>query len=483
MAYRLTTAWAAALAACAFLTGLTKGADSGGEVGPEGVVLQPAAWPIYADTPANESGATPPNATPAYAPAPSNAEQRPLMAALHPTPVGQALEQARINIFGYMEGSYQYNFMHPNPPVTLPRTPLNPGRLLDVFQHDRVYLNQLNLAIERKVDLTTHQFDIGGRVEGIFGQDARFIHANGLLDHQQGSNPNVSPPIVGGEWQFDLYQAYFDVGVPLGNGVRVRAGKFSFFKPIDPNASIFYTHTIAYAATFPYTNTGVTVMYPFSDAIRVEGGISRGWDQALKDNNGAIDGLARVIWTPTETTRLIGSVIFGPELYRNNHDYTTLVDITLTQAVGEKLTLYLDAVFGNQVHAVPGNIPGAFFSSSTATPLGGANWYGVSGDALYSVNTYLDVALRLEWFRDEEGFTTNPFPPGGQNLYEATVGASIYPLAGTALGRNFMLRPEVRYDYASKRYFDPVAFPGVPNAAVGSRHDQLTFAIDAVFNY
>lgn len=460
----------AAMAGCS-VTSMAR-AEAAPGIGPNGVVLTPPVWPIYADNPGDVAGGTPPP-TPA-----GSGSQRPLMQALGQTSFGQALTNARINIFGYIEGSYEYNFDHPRP---FPGVPLNNAHLLDVFQHDKVYLNQVNLTIERTVDLASHQFDIGGRVEGVFGQDARFIHANGLLDHQQGSNPGATPPQPGGEYQFDLYQAYVDIGIPLGNGVRVRAGKFSFFKPINPNSSVFYTHNIAYAATFPYTNTGVTVMYPFSDTFSVEGGISRGWDQASKDNNGAIDGLVRATWSPSETSRLIASVICGPELAHDDSDYTTLADITFKQGFGENFAVFVDALYGHQVHPIFGNFPGSILPARGMTSLGAANWYGVSTDAIYSLNEYLDLAIRGEWFRDEEGYLTRGMEPG-QNLYEATVGATVYPLAGTAFGRNFQIRPEVRYDYASQRFFKFDAGPAV-SAPGFQKHDQVTFAVDMIVNF
>ena len=99
-------------------------------------------------------------------------------------------------------------------------------------------------CVERMVDLTSHQFDVGGRVELLYGGDARFIHSNGILDSQDFFR--------GPELQFDVPQVYVDVAVPLGNGVRVRAGKFLFFKQIDPNASVFYSHSYTFGAALPF---------------------------------------------------------------------------------------------------------------------------------------------------------------------------------------------------------------------------------------
>jgi hypothetical protein len=368
---------------------------------------------------------------------PGTQQPQPLMSLLDRAGIGGALEDANIRLFGHVEGSYTYN-------VDDPAQDLNLGRVFDL-KNNRPTLNQLDLNIERPVDLTSHHWDFGGRVEMLYGSDARFIHSNGLLD---GGDFFHGP-----EYQFDLPQLYVDVGVPIGNGLRVRAGKFLFFKQIDPNASVFYSHSFSFGAALPYTLTGITAYYPITSQLSVEGGISRGWDQSLKDNNGAIDALARVRYDPTERTSFSLAGIIGPELDHDNSHYRTTLDFTVSHQATDQLTLLLDAVLGYQ--AQPSTV-------------GDSNWYGIAGYAVYRFNDYLSLGGRLEWYRDEEGLTT-AIP---QTLYEATVGVTITPFPHDPVGANFKLRPEVRGDYSSKRFFDGL-----------SRHDQYTFAIDAIFNY
>ena len=211
-----------------------------------------------------------------------------LMSLLAPTPVGEALNAARIQMYGHLEASYSYNFLYD------PAKELNLGRVFDI-RNDRPIVNQVDLNFERTVDLTSHQFDVGGRVELLYGTDADFIHSNGLLSDQDFFH--------GPEYQFDIPQAYIDVAVPVGNGLRIRLGKFLFFKQIDPNASVFYSHSFSFGAAFPFTLTGITAYYPISDQLGIEGGISRGWDQSVDDNNGAIDALAQ---RPLRTQRSHG---------------------------------------------------------------------------------------------------------------------------------------------------------------------------------
>src|ERR1051325_6405563 len=103
---------------------------------------------------------------------------RPLMQLLDQAGVAKPLDDARITVGGHIEASWTWNFHDPDSDV-------NPGRVFD-FEHNDFTMNQLSLFIERKVDVAKKQFDVGGKVEGIFGSDAGLIHANGLTDWYDG---------------------------------------------------------------------------------------------------------------------------------------------------------------------------------------------------------------------------------------------------------------------------------------------------------
>ncbi len=410
--------------------------------------------PIYADETAS-------NPQPSAVPQLPADSPRPLMGLLGQTPIGKGLHDARINIYGWIEGSYEYNFQVRDGTA-------NSTRSFDFFENNKGYLNQLDLSVEKKVDLTAHQFDIGGRLDAMYGSDARFITSSGLFDRQA--------PFAQEAW-FDLPQVYVDLALPIANGVRLRVGKFEFFKTTDPNASAFYTHPIEYASSFPYTLTGISGYYPITPELSVEAGISRGWDQSLRDNNGAIDAFGRVTWNVTDRSRFIAAFIVGPEQFHDNSHYTTAVDISYAFAASDQLIFLIDGIYGHQARADLGGFPGQNTAPSASTVFDAANWYGVNGFVTYKVSDALSVSGRLEWYRDEEGYTLG-FGGGNINAYEATVGLKIAPFATTALGTNFVIRPEVRYDYTSKDYIHPSSTSGF-----GTRHDQLTVAIDAIFNF
>lgn len=374
-----------------------------------------------------------------------NTERRPLMALLDKAGAAQSLDAARININGYIEGSYTYN-------TSNPARQLNLGRVFDI-NDNRGEINQIDLNIERLAD--PHQFDLGGRLEMLYGTDARFIHGSDFIDYgnKNQSSSQSSALYNGPEYQFDIPQIYLDLSVPIGNGLRIRAGKFLFFKQIDPNASVFYSHSFTFGAALPFTLTGVTAYYPISDQLSVEGGISRGWGQTLTDNNGAIDALARVRYKINDKTDASLALIVGPELFHDNSHYRQTLDATLSYQVNDKLTLLFDGVYGDQAQP---------------TGINDDEWYGVSAYAVYVLCTHANLNVRGEFYRDEQGFTTGV----AQTLYEGTVGLTITPFPEDAIGQNFKVRPEARYDYSSRNYFNGL-----------TDHGQFTLAIDAYFDF
>ncbi len=107
------------------------------------------------------------------------APRKPLMGLLDKLGIAKTLDEANINVYGYAEASTTYSISGP---------PANPahsghheltGRAFD-FEHEDPVINQVDLAVERTVDVTKKTWDIGGRVEFIYGADSRLIHSNGL---------------------------------------------------------------------------------------------------------------------------------------------------------------------------------------------------------------------------------------------------------------------------------------------------------------
>ena len=448
----------ALFAACAALasTGIARAELQTTPASDQGLVLRPN---YLQDTTAPSAEATPAT-TPASAPA---TPPKPLMGLLEKVGVGKPLEDANITLGGWVDGGYTVSDHGDNPHVPMA------GRVFDT-KNNRVVFDQVDFFIDRPVDYAkaaqNHTFDIGGHVEIAYGWDMGLVHSSGLLDNPAtlGVTNGYYRSRTSPENQFDLLQAYVDFALPVGSGLRLRAGKFVTllgYEVINPTANPFYSHSYMFGFAIPFTHTGVIGEYKLNDDWLIDAGITRGWNQTFRDNNGGPDFLGAVTWTPQESDflkkwKVIANLSEGPQGTHDNSDWWTVVDLQAVYTVDPKLTLAVNADYGDAPHA-----PGV---------IGAAQWWGVAGYGSYVLNDYLTANLRGEYYGDAKGFTLGTGVL--ENLYEVTLNVAIKPFPGDAIGQNLVIRPEVRYDYSGKNFF-----------RAGTHPDQLTFGIDAYFTF
>lgn len=404
------------------------------------------------------------DATPAPAPAPAAAPAppQPLMYVLEQVGVGKTLEDLKINLYGWVEGGYTY------------ATPLPPRNLItgNVFniKHERIVLDQLVGNVERVVDKAASAkagtFDVGFRGEFMYGWDAGAIHSNGLFDNTAtlGVTKGFYRSRTSPENQFDVEQAYVDVAIPVGTGLQIRAGKFVTLlgaEVIDAStssgapANLLYSHSYLFGFAIPFTQTGVIGMYQLTDKLGITAGITRGWNQSINDNNSAIDFLGEVTYALTDKDNLIVNVSEGPQATHDNHDYWTVVDVVFTHQLSDQIKLTFNGDYGDAPHAL-----------GTKS----AQWFGAAGYIAWTLNKYVTLNGRGEWYRDNDGFTLGTGK--GLNVYEGTVGVAITPFPDNSIAKNLIVRPEVRYDYADHGFFDG-----------GIKNGQFQAAIDAIFSF
>ena len=385
-------------------------------------------------------------AKPADAPAAEKAEARkPLMSLLDQAGIGKSLDDAGISIYGWIEGSASWAMNNPSHSTLT-------ARYFDI-NSDRAQVNQLDLNVERTVDLAKKNFDIGFHVECLYGTDARFLHSNGMDFY--GPGDTARGPQLDPEYQFDVLQAYLDFAVPVGNGLKVRVGKFVTIiglETVNPTTSPLYSHSYLYTFVQPNTQTGVLATYNITDKLAINAGITRGWEQSLKDDNGCVDFLGGITWTASDELTITLNNSTGPQQANNNDNYRILTDLIVTYT-SEPWTLSLNADLG--------------WEQNSSNDGGDAWYYGVAGYVGYKLNNYLTFNGRGEWFNDTDGSRGLDM-----NIYETTLGVTITPLPDSTIGQNLKIRPEVRWDYAERALFDD-----------GSDHNQYTLAVDAYFAF
>src|SRR4051794_39832140 len=93
-------------------------------------------------------------------PAAATPARTPLMGLLDNVGLAKPLDDARIRLYGHVEGGWTYNFDDPYREV-------NAGRVFDI-EHDSIILNQLTLNVQRDVAISGQNFDIGGRIEMMY---------------------------------------------------------------------------------------------------------------------------------------------------------------------------------------------------------------------------------------------------------------------------------------------------------------------------
>ncbi|HSI37002.1 MAG: outer membrane beta-barrel protein [Phycisphaerae bacterium] len=354
---------------------------------------------------------------------------------------GKTLGSYGLTIGGWVEGSLTYNTRN---------VQTSEGRVFD-FENQDPNLNQLVIYVNKDVDKTAKTFQVGGRMEWMWGADARLIHSNGMFDHY-GVNDGPNE-------QFDLTQLYLDLYFGnVGTGLNVRLGKFVTLlgqETIDPNQNALYSHSYLFGYAIPFTHTGAYATYGFNDAITIDAGFSRGWEQSLEDNNGcAIDLFGRVSWNIDKNSALKVTFIGGPEQAGNNDDYRYVLDVIYLTKIGDNLSLAINADFG--------------WEENAASDGGDANWCGIAGYLTYAFSPGFALNVRAEYFSDNDGARGL----GTDTVYEVTVGLDIKPLQSNKNFASLRFRPEIRYDYAPNDFF-----------AGGTKNDQWTFGIDAIFGF
>jgi hypothetical protein len=357
-----------------------------------------------------------------------------LVDVLRPTWLGRGLEAVRVRPFGWLEAS-----VSATPGL---RSDERSGRVFDV-EADGFRLHQAYFALERQPDPKCC-FDVGGKVALLWGTDARFVHARGLLDDQDD------------EEQFDLLEAHALVRVPVARGLTVKAGKCTTpmgYEVIEAPNDLLPSRSFLFGFAIPFTHTGAIATLELNERWKVGYGLVLGWD-VWDDNNDALTHLGSVTWTSASGRDAVTlNAIVGAEREDEDDDLRTVLDATWTHSFCDGAwKTALNADYGTEEGAAPGG--------------GDATWWGVAGYVTRTFSDRLSATARVEYFRDEDGTRIGEEAALG----EATFGLDWKPFPCLP---NLHLRPEVRWDHS----FDGPFFDD------GRDHDQVSLSLDLVFTF
>lgn len=332
------------------------------------------------------------------------------------------------------------------------------------FRNDRVLLNQINLFLERAVDTEGGHWDLGGRVDVMYGSDSPFTQAFGLEISDEGKQKWIGDTDKSHNLnKLALPQFYLEVYAPVLNGITAKFGHFypiTGYYALPAPARFFYTPTYTVQFGEPFSHTGALFSMPLVDNLSITVGAVNGWDNFSANIDDA--------WN------FIGGLNWDNGIEGNGATSVTLTAIHGTPELKEDTTrshysIVLDHYVTDQFHFVLQHDHGW---DSIENVNDDPHWYGIIGHLFYDINDMLAIGTRMEWFRDEGGIRTQEagiraISTGkSTNYYAMTFGLNVMPTNW------FKIRPEIRYDWAeNSNPFDE-----------GSQDDQLMFSVDAVIN-
>ena len=289
--------------------------------------------------------------------------------------------------------------------------------------------SQLGMFAEQPLGDDAVAWDVGWRTDVMFGSDARFVQSRGFDD----------------DWASGTYaawaipQLYAEVLLPGERGVSIQVGRFWTplgYDGIPAADRFFYSVTNTYMFAEPSTHWGGMAKIPLSERWTAQAGIVNGWD-VTNDNNDSPAFLGTLGWaSEDETTTATGVLYLGDNsdtLDDNQMSYSLMI-----RRQWERWTFLFwhDLGCAERIATAP--------SGASKN----AQWYGVNNYLQYAIDDQVSVGARFEWFRDDDGVllmtakSDNLLGPG--DLFSLTCGLNYAP------NSNWLLRPEVRYDWANR---------------------------------
>jgi len=369
-------------------------------------------------------------------------------------PEPKGLKEFGILQYGWLEQGLTFNSLSP--------TNRWNGPVATNDRSNEYEMNQLWLGWERPVKTDGCGFDIGGRIDLMYGSDWRYGDCNGLE-----TNLDAPNHLYG----FIMPQFYLEVGY---NNLTVRMGHFApsiGYEVVAAPGNFFYSHSYALAYSEPVLVTGLQADYKINSSWNVIGGFNNGFNQFV-DENGMLHFTGGVKWHNDEKKTGL-SLMFDvgpqdPQGQNSQYEYA----MVFKKQFNEKLSYAFEHVFGGTVE----NDNPALFGPY-------AKWYGLDQYMFYTINQCWSAGARVEWFRDQEGTRVAgignlnygwPAGPGFAGTFtEVTVGLNWHP------NLNVVIRPEARWDC----YTGSTNLQGQLPFGDGTRSSQFLFATDLIVSF
>lgn len=347
-------------------------------------------------------------------------------------------------------------------------------------------MNQLNVYLQKAITVNGDNFDIGGRVDVMYGTDAIFTQAYGT-SFADGDRGSWDLYLNGHDERFygvALPQAYAELNLPIGNGVDVKIGHFYTiigYEVVTAPDNFFITKPYTMQYGEPFTHTGVLASYTFNSnwsasAGAVTGSNSGGWDGNFDRQLGNWAFLGGATWTSDDAGTSLALTSTAGEVAEGDDSAWAMYSLVGKHNITDKLHYIIQHDHG--------------FAENTVNGTHTGEWYGINQYLIYDVTDKLSAGLRGEWFNDQNGlriagpgrcFAAGTADGGnyacntdeyanyttGGSYYAVTAGLSYKP------AKWLNLRPNVRYDFTDKAK----AF------SEGTRQSQFLMTADVVITF
>jgi hypothetical protein len=277
-------------------------------------------------------------------------------------------------------------------------------------------LNQAYVSIGRETDTSECCFDLGFRVDYMFGHDAEFVKGYNLDEDWQSSS----------QYGSSLPQAYIDLGWGDTNTKVGRYYTIIGYEVVTSPHNFFYSHSLSFFYAEPFTHTGFLTTVNYSDNWTFAFGVDRGWN-TWEDPNNDLSVTGGAFWTSCdERTTLAFAGTYGDEFSVGNGENTkrSMGSFVMTREITGKMdyimqvdTYFQDGKNGNEDEDA-------------------VTW---NNYLIYQLNCCWSAGTRFEIFSDDDGTLIGN---GDATYYELTMGLNWQATD------NLKVRPEVRWDWA-----------------------------------
>lgn len=306
-----------------------------------------------------------------------------------------APDPPKIDVLGFVDTYYTYNFNHTDPAL----------RSFDV-NHNAFSLSQAEIAFSKGV---TTDSRLGFRVDLGFGKTADLVAA-------------FEPEENGREIYKNVQQAY--LSALAGEKVQIDVGKFVTphgAEVIEAQDNWNYSRSTLFGYAIPFYHFGVRAALPVSDKLTLTGYVVNGWNNG-SEIFGDVPCLAlSALVKPTSMVTWAATIMTGQEV-PDPADNRTLFDTTLTVSPTAKFSVMANFDYGTE---------------------GDVSWWGIAGYAKYQARENWALVGRYEYLDDTDG----GFMLIGQKAQTITL-TSDHLVAG-----GLKMRLEYRADFTDSPFF------------------------------